>query len=126
MHTDALNTDPDSCPPEVKPRPMKAIYISFELRRVASYGPFVYLSLLQGVIFRDFLASFPGQQKQTGNETKCMCLLCIRTSVAYKGHLLSVLVSAHRVQLCLSSCKALAVLYAIASDDTLRASCLKW
>ena len=23
MHTDALNTDPDSCPPEVKPRPMK-------------------------------------------------------------------------------------------------------
>ena len=27
MHTDALNTDPDSCPPEVKPRPMKTIYI---------------------------------------------------------------------------------------------------
>ena len=26
MHTDALNTDPDSCPPEVKPRPMKTIY----------------------------------------------------------------------------------------------------
>ena len=26
MHTDALNTDPDSCPPEMKPRPMKTIY----------------------------------------------------------------------------------------------------
>ena len=26
MHTDALNTDPESCPPEVKPRPMKTIY----------------------------------------------------------------------------------------------------
>ena len=26
MHTDALNTDPDPCPPEVKPRPMKTIY----------------------------------------------------------------------------------------------------
>ena len=26
MHTDALNTDPDSCPPEVKSRPMKTIY----------------------------------------------------------------------------------------------------
>ena len=25
MHTDALNTDPDSCPPDVKPRPMKTI-----------------------------------------------------------------------------------------------------
>jgi len=54
-----------------------------------------------------------------------MCFLCIRTFVAYKGHLLSVLVSAHRVRLCLSSCKALAVLYAIAVDDALRASCLE-
>ena len=26
MHTDALNTDPDSCPLEVKPHPMKTIY----------------------------------------------------------------------------------------------------
>ena len=26
-HTAALNTDLDSCPPEVKPRPMKTIYI---------------------------------------------------------------------------------------------------
>ena len=25
MHIDALNTEPDSCPPEVKPRPMKTI-----------------------------------------------------------------------------------------------------
>ena len=29
LHTDALNTDPESCPPEVKPRPMKTIYRSF-------------------------------------------------------------------------------------------------
>ena len=27
MHTDALNTDPDSSPPEVKPSPMKTIYM---------------------------------------------------------------------------------------------------
>ena len=27
LHSDALKTDPDSCPPEVKPRPMKTIYI---------------------------------------------------------------------------------------------------
>ena len=28
MHIDALNTDPNSCPSEVKPRPMKTIYTS--------------------------------------------------------------------------------------------------
>ena len=26
LYTATLNTDPDSCPPEVKPRPMKIIY----------------------------------------------------------------------------------------------------
>jgi len=26
LYTAMLNTDPDSCPPEVKPRPMKTIY----------------------------------------------------------------------------------------------------
>ena len=31
MHTDVLNTDPDSCSPEVKPRPMKTIYIQVSL-----------------------------------------------------------------------------------------------
>ena len=39
MHTDALNTDPDSSPPEVKPRPMKTIYMDkFVIGAVGMHG----------------------------------------------------------------------------------------
>ena len=40
MHTDALKTDPDSCPMEVKPRPMKTIYMctAIDHNKVSSYS----------------------------------------------------------------------------------------
>ena len=51
MHTDALNTDPDSCPPEVKLRPMKTIYsfsmyTSFNLNTHAHHTHTHYCMLL--------------------------------------------------------------------------------
>ena len=53
MHTDALNTDPDSCPPEVKPRPMKTIY-----KHILSSNSFVLCHFVYLLLFAALLLKF--------------------------------------------------------------------
>ena len=44
LYTAALNTDPNSCPPEVKPRPMKTIYSSSYVATKGLCSPEMQLS----------------------------------------------------------------------------------
>ena len=44
LHVSALNIDPDSCPPEVRPRPMKTIYRSAQLLVFWLYQSFIRTS----------------------------------------------------------------------------------
>ena len=43
MHTDVLNTDPDSCPPEVKQRPMKTIHSNDGITYIFGEIPVLYM-----------------------------------------------------------------------------------
>ena len=84
-HTDALNTDPDSWPPEVKPHPMKTIYRALiSLLECAWTCPVYQQSSLFGIMMSVRKWSFPNSGSLRLATVSCMAATLTTVKTATK------------------------------------------